>query len=47
MADLRLFLPCRHEVIRDVDTEQEVIYERTNTVLLPIFVKIDGASSVK
>ena len=53
MADLRVGFLCRHEVIRDVDIEQEVIHElvtawrESNTVLLPILVKIDSASSVK
>ena len=42
MADLRVGFLCRHEVIRDVDIEQEVIHElvtawrESNTVLLPI-----------
>ena len=53
MADLGVGFLCRHEVIRDVDIEQEVIHElvtawrESNTVLLPILVKIDSASSVK
>ena len=46
MADLRVGFLCRHEVIRDVDIEQEVIHElvtawrESNTVLLPILLKL-------
>ena len=53
MAHVRVSFLYRHEVIRDVDLEQEVIHElvtawqESNTILLPILVKTDSASSVK
>ena len=52
-ANFRVGFLCRHEVIWDVDIQQKAIHklvtarQEANTILLPILVKIDRASSVK
>ena len=44
---------CRNEASWDVDIQQKAIHElvaawqKANTILLPLLVKIDSASSVK
>ena len=53
MANFHVGFLCCHEVIRNVDIEQEVIQElvaawrEADTILLPILVKIGSASSAK
>ena len=52
-TNFRVGLPCRHEVIWDVDIQQKAIHklvtawQEANTILLPVLVKIDSTSSVK